>query len=275
MQAYHGRACHSRCQWKQVVWYLFVFIIWEWGMADEREHRNTKSCTHVHIGSHAQTLFMWKWTLAYISVEEDRAGLFSVSTWFEVFGLLPVCYQRVRKCTQWECMTLLATHFLLPFKSLFLTHTHIYAQDYRLSDVLWYCFCRTAWNNTSKWWHKIVHLLPSMYLCVRAFVCWSLSVGVDQASRFLPGKAAAEHTAWQQQQQMVSKVIFHLFQGLLSESLSYIMFFSHLLCLSWDQTSSSTAGNLFFTHFSYVFISLSISGFVFISHLLSLIELSN
>lgn len=42
-------------------------------------------------------------------------------------------------------------------------------------------------------------------LCENASVCLSV----------LPGRAAAEHTAWQQQQQMVRKVTFHPLQGLL------------------------------------------------------------
>lgn len=103
-----------------------------------------------------------------------------------------------------------------------LRHTRICAHNYRLGDIcciesveqlegaqakgdmkqcscLWVCKCVPVFTR----------------LCEDAFVCLLV----------FPGRAAAEHTAWQQQQQLFREVIFHSFQGLLSESLSYIMFF--------------------------------------------------
>lgn len=105
------------------------------------------------------------------------------------------------------------------------------------------------------------------------------SVGVYQAvcenaSVFFPalaGRAAAEHTAWQQQQQMVRKVIFYSFQGLLSPS--YIMFFHTSTVFTDTKRSNVLLGRVCFG--SLPPLSPSPCLILYFTSSVSLIELSN
>lgn len=246
-------------------------------MVDKQEHSSmvTQKATHEHtctLFNHVETLWLhFKWRA------QSRAN---VSTWFGVFGLLPVCCQRVRKRTQWEYMTLQAYPFpascsKFPFH--IRTHAHAVAQIGVTFVVLY------LWSSLKE--HKLAVTWKCALACERVYVC--VSVGVCQAVWeclcvplssswqswcWAHSLATAAADGWESHFSLVPRTTFWV------PELHNV--FSHLHPLCWYQMTWCTAGTcvrlLFF--FLLVFLQSSspcLSLVLFFSSSLSLIELSN
>lgn len=188
---------------------------------------------------------MWK-EIVWLHIKWRAPSRTNVSTWFGVFGLLPVCYQAVRKHTQcYGPPGLPISYFLSKFlRRIHTRHTHTtYTHDTDQADI-----CCTV--SVEQLEGAQVSSGTSVCFCMRVCVCvsvceWRCSAGCVRMPLFAFQFFLAELLLSTQPGNSSSR---WLGKSLFTRSKDYFWVpelhnvFSHFQCLPWHQTTRCAAG---------------------------------